>query len=651
MPVPDFGPFSSDLNFSPAQAGQAACFALLDDCTATPAHPSSRLYTAYAGMLSCTGGKQLPALLSALQQALEQGWHAVLLLDYELGQMGANPCSADELTPASSAQGRALLFADCRLLDAAGVQDWLSSACDNAFPETDAEPAGISRCRASVDEPAFRAALKRIHAYLRAGDSYQVNYTYRLQAEAYGSPAALYQRLRARQPVPYGALIGLPDGASVLSLSPELFVRHEQGVLTARPMKGTAAASAEAQRNAAAAQALASDPKTRAENLMIVDLLRNDLGRIALPGSVAVPDLFTVEQHGDVLQVTSTITACLRPELSLAQVLEALYPCGSITGAPKRRTMQIIDELETTPRGLYTGAIGWLQPPATVGELGDFCLSVPIRTLSLQAPDPFGIRAATLGVGAGIVHDSDPAAEYEECRLKARFLTGLQPDFELFETMHATREQGCRHLERHLQRLRASAAWFGFVYDQTALRTQLQRTCANLPAATVFRLRLTLQPDGRFRINTAPLAPLSTPVQILLGRQAPPVSPLFLQHKSSVRYHYDAAWRFAEQNGAFDVVFCNARGHLTEGARSSLFVRLGERWYTPPLSAGVLPGVLRSVLLEDPAWQAEERELTLADLHRADALMVCNALRGAIPALLNTEVAWPGPGPAPAAPA
>lgn len=638
MPVPDFGPLSSELIFTPADQGHSPCFALLDDCMATLANPSSRLYTEYAGTLSCSCRAQLPALLASLQHALAQGWHAVLSLDYELGQID----SSQQTEARSDAQGQALLFKSCRLLDTAGVQSWLAHACENALSGSDSEPAGISQCHASVSQQEFMAALGRIQAYLDAGDTYQVNYTYRLQADAYGSPVALYQRLRTRQPVPYGALITLPDGSAILSLSPELFVRHEQGRLTARPMKGTAAASADPRRNTATAQALAGDPKTRAENLMIVDLLRNDLGRIALPGSVSVPALFTVEQHGRVLQVTSTVVAALRPGLGLAQILEALYPCGSITGAPKHRTMEIIQELETTPRGLYTGAIGWLQPPASGAQLGDFCLAVPIRTLTLQAPDQRGIRAATLGVGAGIVHDSNPADEYEECQLKSRFLTGLEPDFDLFETMQGTRKDGCRYLTRHLLRLAHSSAYFGFAYDEKKIRAALQQTCAKLPDATIYRLRLTLHPDGRFHIHTAPLAPLSSPVQLLLAEHAVPVSCLFLQHKSSVRYAYDAAWRFAEQHGAFDVLFCNQQGHVTEGGRSSLFARLENRWYTPPLSAGVLPGVMRSVLLEDPSWHAQERELTLAEVRQAEALMVCNALRGPLPALLNTQVVWPG---------
>jgi para-aminobenzoate synthetase/4-amino-4-deoxychorismate lyase len=222
-------------------------------------------------------------------------------------------------------------------------------------------------------------------------------------------------------------LITLPDGRSVLSLSPELFIRSAGIRLEACPMKGTAPASDDADVNALRARQLANDPKNRAENLMIVDLLRNDLGRIARTGSVRVPALFEVQRYGRVLQMTSTVQADLAPHATLREIFAALYPCGSITGAPKRRAMEIIQELEPDARGIYTGAIGWIDPPGRAGVaavgFGNFCLSVPIRTLVLQPGD--GVRQGELGVGAGIVHDSDPASEYAECQLKASFLTGL----------------------------------------------------------------------------------------------------------------------------------------------------------------------------------------------------------------------------------
>ncbi len=527
-----------------------------------------------------------------------------------------------------------LLFEHCALLSSSEVGDWLAA---RSFPIE--QPAGIAHVRANVDQDQFTCALNRIHDYIEAGDTYQVNYTYRLRFDAYGTLFALYARLRGRQPVPYGALVALDDGSAVLSLSPELFVRHELGALTARPMKGTAPAAPsgpdQQEQNRRRANALAADPKNRAENLMIVDLLRNDIGRIARTGSVQVPALFEVRRYSSVLQMTSTVQATLRDDASLADIFEALYPCGSITGAPKRRTMEIIAELEPAPRGIYTGAIGWFDP-AGDGKVGAFCMSVPIRTLYLQAPDG-GVRHGEMGVGAGIVFDSDPAEEFAECRLKARFLTGLQHNFDLFETMHASRD-GVRHRQRHLARMAASAQYLGFAWDEAAANAYLDAACAMIAAeapeeaAGAWRLRLALSPSGAFSVQHAPLAPLQEPVRVLLAPDATVSGELFLRHKTSIRTRYDAAWREAEAQGGFDTLFFNERAELTEGGRSSVFVKLDGRWYTPPLSCGLLPGVMRAVLLEDASLNAEERVITRAMLDAAQELMVCNALRGALQA-------------------
>jgi para-aminobenzoate synthetase/4-amino-4-deoxychorismate lyase len=368
---------------------------------------------------------------------------------------------------------------------------------------------------------------------------------------------------------------------------------------------------------------------------MIVDLLRNDLGRVAHSGSVSVPALFEVKPYGSVLQMTSTIRARLRDTVSLPEIFSALFPCGSITGAPKRRTMQIIRELEKEPRGLYTGAIGFFEVPRAGQSIGNFCLSVPIRTLVLQAPQGNGIRAGELGVGAGIVHDSIAADEYAECQLKARFLTGLSNDFELFETMHATRNAGCRHLDRHLDRMSSSATYFGFKFDEAAIRKSVQHECAALPTDDAYRLRLALNQSGVCTTKTAALVPLIEPVTVLLASQTTDANDLFLRHKTTVRKRYDAAWQEAEAKGAFDMLFCNSNGELTEGGRSNVFIKLAGRWYTPPLSAGLLPGVMRAVLLSDPGWNASERVLTLDDLHAAEEIVVCNALRGALRAVLR----------------
>src|SRR5450830_661767 len=334
------------------------CFALLDDASTPGA--GSRLYTGLAAVLRCTEGEQWPALLEGLQGALERGQYAVSVCSYELGAhlLAMPPRAAG---PGAPPLAQVLVFEHCTQLSQDDVAQWL-----DARLHANAAPAGVADIHANVDQAQFTQALQRIHDYIVAGDTYQVNYTYRLRVDAFGSPLALYARLRARQPVPYGALVMLPDGGALLSLSPELFVRHAQGELTARPMKGTApAAPAEqVEENARRARALANDPKNRAENLMIVDLLRNDIGRIAVTGTVAVPALFEVSRYSSVLQMTSTVRARLRPDA----------------------------ELEPDARGIYTGAIGWFEPPVGAAAVGDFCMSVPIRTLALQAPQG-GVRA------------------------------------------------------------------------------------------------------------------------------------------------------------------------------------------------------------------------------------------------------------------
>ncbi|MGB9109308.1 MAG: chorismate-binding protein, partial [Telluria sp.] len=348
-----------------------AVFALLDDASPDASPPArSRLYRDYAGMLACHALDEWPALLVRLQEALAAGLYAVPVLGYELGEqlLGIVPPAATE-TPLA----QVLLFRGYALLSSDEVGAWLAERAAGCGP------AGIADVSSNVDETTFTRAIERIRDYIAAGDTYQVNYTYRIRFDAFGSIYALYARLRERQPVPYGALVKLPDGRAVLSLSPELFVRHDAGRLLARPMKGTAPAGGDRDLDAVRSSALAADPKNRAENLMIVDLLRNDLGRIARTGSVGVPALFEVRRYSSVLQMTSTVQAQLADGTTLGAIFDALYPCGSITGAPKRRTMEIIHELEPAPRGIYTGALGWMDPPAAGAgggaRFGDFCLS------------------------------------------------------------------------------------------------------------------------------------------------------------------------------------------------------------------------------------------------------------------------------------
>ena len=619
-----------------------AVFALLDDASdLTSSERRSRRYTQHIGSLYLHREDDYQSFFAELQQALDTGLHAVTLFAYEFGHLlqgigskTAYTALGDKLI-ASDDEGHgdrpwitALLFKACDRLNSDEVDDWLiKSSTSDAY--------AITGTRAMLSAQEFLQVVDKIHRYIEAGDTYQVNFTFPLRFNFTGDPVALYSALRKRQPVPYGAFITLPDGSSVLSLSPELFVSHARGKLTCRPMKGTAAASDDHALNAQRAQALREDEKERAENLMIVDLLRNDLGRIAQTGSVRVPDLFSVERFGAVLQMTSTIVADARADIALSEVFEALYPCGSITGAPKRRSMQILHELERWPRYLYTGGIGWFDPPESNYPLGDFVLSVPIRTLLLEAPDQHHHRKGEMGIGAGIVYDSNAENEYQECLLKARFLTGLQSTFSLFETMRAS-ARGCELLDRHLQRIASSAHIFGFSFDPAEARRRVAAECAAISDDQDYRVRLSLNANGEIQLSKAPVMPIQQPTQVLLSTIVMRSDDLLLAHKTTLRHVYDEGWKHAEAAGAFDTLFFNERGELTEGGRSNVFVKLNGQWMTPPLSDGVLPGVMRARLLEDANWNAIEHTITRADLQNAEAMYVCNALRG----VLQAEVVW-----------
>ena len=585
-------------------------FALLDDCDSTAERRSSRLYASFLHERSCRDAAQLDEVCASVEADLHNGLHAVVLADYEFGRNL-------QLAQPGDAALRFLLFRECTLLSGEEANQWLASR-DNGLADRPSV-AGVANMEASVSRDAYEQAIAAVQEALHAGDSYQINYTFRLAFDVFGSIVGLYRRLRERQPVRYGALIALPDGRDVLSCSPELFIQRQGDVIRARPMKGTAPRSADP-------EWLRLDPKNRAENVMIVDLLRNDMSRVAVTGSVQVPHLFSVEPYKSVWQMTSTVEARLLAGTTFVDILRALLPCGSITGAPKHKTMQLIDTLESTPRGIYTGAIGWLE------KSRDFCLSVPIRTLEILH------GRGKMGVGGGIVLDSVAADEFEECQLKAQFLTGADPGFQLFETTYATREEGIRHWDRHLARLETSAQWCGFPLDRTLLQERIDETCAGFEAKTGYRLRIALSKSGEIAVTSAQLAPLAaSTVDVLLaseyGFAARSADDPLLRHKTTSREEYDRAWREAETLGAFDMLFFNERGELTEGGRSNVFVRLNGRWSTPPLDAGLLPGVMRGVLIEE--LDAEERTLTREDLDHAESLMICNALRGSVPARLR----------------
>ena len=606
-------------------------FVLLDDCKATAGHPASRLYTGYAHLRVCADPQTLDTFWQEVEADMAAGLHAAVFADYEWGARLLQ--AGHQSLPANSGALRVLLFRSLQTLSAPQVEDWLARRDGSTAPSV----AGVMALEPSVTRVEFEEGIHNILALIRAGETYQVNYTYRLQGQQFGTPTGLYRRLRAKQPVSFGCLAALPaaDGSTppaqdqtwVVSCSPELFVRNEGGHLTTRPMKGTAPRDFETKAEDVRGHWLSQDPKNLAENVMIVDLLRNDLGRISEIGSVKVPKLFAVETYGTVHQMTSTVESRIRPGLRFPDVLRALFPCGSITGTPKVHTMDLIAGLESTPRGLYCGAIGWLDAPVAPALAGDFCLSVAIRTLQL-GPEFSGQRPATLGVGSGVVMDSNADDEYAEIQTKARFITAMDPGFTLFETMRVSRNK-IHALAQHLHRLKCSAQSLGFHFDEDHIQAALSAQLKPLDPAQTYRMRLDLHHDGGVQLQHAELLPLPEgPARLVLS--ASPVQPaeaILLNYKTSLRGDYDAAIRKAMALGAFDTIFVNAAGEICEGARSNLLVNRQGRWITPPLASGVLPGVMRTRLLKR-FTQIEEKVLNLDTALKADALLVCSALRG-----------------------
>ncbi|HEZ3374256.1 TPA: bifunctional anthranilate synthase component I family protein/aminotransferase class IV [Neisseria meningitidis] len=589
-------------------------FALFDDAVSGRAkryqnHVESRFFRP----------EELDALDGALQSGWQKGLHAVLFADYGFGL---------PLTGVESERGGNLAlhwFADCADTDAAS---WLARHSDDL-------PAGISTPQSSVSETDYLDRIRQIHEAIRRGDTYQINYTTRLHLQAYGNPVSLYRRLR--QPVPYAVLSHLPDAegqsAWTLCFSPELFLNiASDGTISTEPMKGTAPILGDGQDERRAAE-LQADPKNRAENVMIVDLLRNDLGKIAQIGKVCVPEPFKVSRFGSVWQMTSTIQAQALPDTSFADILRAAFPCGSITGAPKKMSMQIIESLEAEPRGLYTGSIGYLNPSS--GGLGfEGAFNVVIRTLSLT-PLSDGIYQGVYGVGSGIVIDSDPAAEYRECGWKARFLNELRPDFGIFETLRVENRQ-CALLDRHLCRLKTSAQALNLPLPD-GCENQIKQYIAHLPDG-VFRVKARLASDG-ISLSRAVLNRLTDKQRVIISPAVLPAQNYLRRFKTTHRALFDQAWQTAETQGAFDSLFFNSDGILLEGGRSNVFVKHRGQWLTPSLDLDILNGIMRQAVLDEPQKylqtnQVIETHITQKTLQEAEEIRLSNALRGVFAAAL-----------------
>jgi len=604
---------------------------LLDDAQSTAVSPTSRLYVnPLHRWCVIPSGKPnvdlaaIQACFTEISNALARGEYIVSAFAYEMGRLihklPARISHSENPHPLIEAWS----FGDLKKFSKQEVDLYISSKL--ALLDQSLASAGVMNVQSSLDKEQFTADIAAIQEYIRGGDSYQINHTFRITGKMYGAPLCLYSRLRDRQPGRFGAYIE-DQGRFLLSQSPELFISRDGSTLKAMPMKGTASALS------AVASALSDDPKNQAENVMIVDLLRNDLSRISLPGTVSVPNLFEVARHGDVLQMTSTVQGQIKPEVDLFDIFTAVFPCGSVTGAPKKRSMEIIQELEPEDRGYYCGALGWLDPN------GDFAFSVPIRTIEIEQDPRSQASEFTLGIGAGITNDSEPSQEWQECVIKAAFLVDLPSATGLFETISISNGKPLR-LQEHLQRMQASAQALRMTFDLTLAKKLVLSSCASLDLNLSYRLRLDLSSNGELSVTTSPLEPINGPVKIFWAKDILPddvtmfSGNALLHHKISHRTLYDKAWQKAVQLGGFDALFMNEQGFVTEGGRTSIFIKpqASAEWLTPPISAGLLPGVMRAALIANPTLNVREANLTIKDVSMAEEIMLSNALRGTIKA-------------------
>jgi len=472
------------------------------------------------------------------------------------------------------------------------------------------------------DETAYSARFDRVKALIAAGDIYQANLTFRGRFPFFGDALALYAQLRAASSCRYGAYVD--DGCrQILSLSPELFFDlAPDGAVTARPMKGTAARAVEAQADFLAREALQNSSKDQAENLMIVDLLRNDLGRVAELGSVSVPNLFTVETYPTLHQMVSTVTAKLKPGVGAGGLVKALFPCGSITGAPKIRAMEVLRELEESPRGIYCGAIGMFAPD------GSARFNVAIRTLTITGNE------GELGIGGGLVQDSEMQQEYAEALLKARYFTATRRPLELIETLRWSVDEGFVRLELHLARMARSAKAIGLSFDEVRAREVLDEAVYALALPSqercTHRLRLTLDEAGEIACTTGRLGPAKERWSCTISSLRLTSTDALARHKTNWREVYEG--EYARHCPPQDeVLFLNERGKVVEGSRTNIFVERDGALLTPPLSAGCLPGVLREALIAE--GRCREASLSPEDLTRG--FFLGNSLRGLIPAVCD----------------
>lgn len=589
----------------------------------------SFLFLDQVNRLICNAADDPGVFMATAQSYLDQGYYLAGSFAYEFGLLLEDTLAhlVDPKTAIVAELGvyRRPFVYDHRRGDFVGDKPWPDWDVAEAVS---AEGYLVSNLTFSQKKEEYLGKIAAIKNYIESGDTYQVNYTLKLLFDYHGSDSAFYRALRRNQSVSYGAFI--KDGERrVLSFSPELFFRKKGNACVVRPMKGTMGRGPSLERDLLIRQRLAGDSKNRSENIMIVDLLRNDLGKLCVLGKVDAVSLFDVETYETLHQMTSCLKGELKPDVDLLKLFRAIFPCGSVTGAPKIRTMEIISALESGERGIYTGGIGFISPD------GEAIFNVPIRTVVLNNCQ------GEMGIGSGIVYDSDPEKEWDECLLKGKFLQATLPAFELVETFLYSPGSGYWLLERHLERLENSALYWGFCFSRAEITGELTRIGATLEGKDHCLVRLLLDKDGSLKVKAAPALAQTCFIE-KRGKELPLVkwssartdsTNPFFYHKTTCRPLYDAERGAAVAAGFFEVLFCNERAEVTEGSITNIFIQRGDELLTPPLNCGLLGGVLRGALLAGEVAAPEglrvvEKVLSVGDVINSEAIYLGNSVRG-----------------------
>ena len=474
----------------------------------------------------------------------------------------------------------------------------------------------ISNFRMNKSKAQFLDDLKKIKHYQRSGDTYQVNYSVKGKFKFSGSRTSFFQKLLFNQSTKYSAFINTGE-EFVISLSPELFFELKGRDIKSQPMKGTTRRGFNHSSDEQTATELKNSEKNRAENVMIVDMIRNDLGRICSYGSVSVPELFNVEKYESLFQMVSTVQGKLRKKIKMKEIIPSLFPCGSVTGAPKIRTMQIIDEIEKEERGIYTGSIGLITPKAIK-------MNVAIRTISLNKNSCNGV----MGLGSGVIWDSDPHKEYEEVLLKSKFLTEPLEYFEIFETMRYENGE-IKFLSEHIKRMKTAADHFLFKFSYKKIVKEIKNSIADLEHLQIKKIRLLLNKWGKIKIEITDLTEPVGKASVIISQSKIFSTDRFKHFKTTNRKLYDEEYAIHKSKGLYEVLYLNEKNELAEGSRSNIFLKKNNKWFTPPLQSGALPGIYRKYFIENNI-NTSEKDIKIEDLSRSDGLLLTNALRGEI---------------------